>query len=210
MTENYYTAAAEGQCEQVIDKSRFIAHLAKVKNPADVDRHMREVKRLFPGARHYVYAYRLYENRLEKASDDGEPQGTGGRPVLEQLQCQRIWDVQIVIVRYFGGVLLGTGGLTRAYGGTARLVLEKVGLVELAPYFVYNLELSYSWYEKIKYAARQKGWENGPEVFGEKVSLQLYIPENESEAFEIWLDEISNKQISRQKMHLVMRPKPKT
>ena len=67
---------------------------------------MQEVKEEFPNARHYVYAYCLYQNRLEKSSDDGEPQGTGGRPILDLLQHRQIWDVQIIVVRYFGGILL--------------------------------------------------------------------------------------------------------
>jgi uncharacterized YigZ family protein len=138
-----WTPAGKGSWEQVIEKSRFIALVSPVKDTAEAERHMREVKRDYPNARHYVYAYRLYQNKTEKASDDGEPQGTGGRPVLDLLQRRGLWNVQLIVVRYFGGVLLGTGGLTRAYGGTARLALESVGTVKLTTYAVYRLRLSY-------------------------------------------------------------------
>lgn len=206
MLELFETISQDASAEQVIEKSKFIALAAHVTNLADVEGQMQETRLMYPNARHYVYAYRLHEGRLEKASDDGEPQGTGGRPVLDLLQHRGLWDVQIIVVRYFGGILLGTGGLTRAYGGTARLALELAGIIRLVPNVVYSLRITYSWYEQIKYGLRQQGWDYGQEQFGEKVSIDVYIPESETELFEKWLDDLTNRQTEWERSELVLRP----
>ncbi|NLM21131.1 MAG: YigZ family protein [Peptococcaceae bacterium] len=203
--ESFLTVAGEGLKEQIIEKSRFIGLVRPVKTIDDVERHMQEVKKEFPNARHYVYAYRLYQNRLEKSSDDGEPQGTGGRPILDLLQHRQLWDVQIIVVRYFGGILLGTGGLTRAYGGTARLALEQAGITKLECYAVYRLEFSYAWFDQLKYVVQQKGWKLGEEAFAEKVSLEVYVPAAEVEEFESWLDDFTKKQVAWAKVKYIMR-----
>lgn len=205
MPEGFNTVAQELSAEQTIDKSRFIAHVAHVTHPNEVESHLLETKRQFPSARHYVYAYRLHDGRIEKASDDGEPQGTGGRPVLDLLQHRGLWDVQVIVVRYFGGILLGTGGLTRAYGGTARLALDEAGIARLAPHSIYRLQIPYSWYEQVKYAFRQKDWESDKEQFGEHISLEAYIPEAEAAYFEKLLDDLTNKQVLWTKEEIVFR-----
>lgn len=193
--EGYYTIGRNGSAEQIIDKSRFIALVTNVASVRDTEEHMQRVRDEYPDARHYVYAYRLHEGRMEKASDDGEPQGTGGRPVLDLLQHRGLWNVQIIVVRYFGGILLGTGGLTRAYGGTARLALEEAVITLLIPHKIYVLDIPYPWYEQIKYQIRQKGWEISQEQFTEEVNLEIYIPEEEGEDFESWLIEYTNSQV---------------
>jgi len=205
MAEDFNSVAGLGSIEQVIEKSKFIALVAPVRDMDEVEKHMKDTRRTFPNARHYVYAYRLYRNRMEKASDDGEPQGTGGRPVLDLLQHRQIWDAQIIVVRYFGGVLLGTGGLARAYRGTALLALDKVGIAKYAPHVLYTIYTTYPWYEQIKYGIRQKGWEIDKEIFEEKVSLNIYIPVEEDLIFEKWIDELTNKQVSREREGIVLR-----
>lgn len=156
---------------------------------------MNQVKMDFPGARHYVYAFRLLEGGLEKYSDDGEPQGTGGRPILESLQHREIWNVLLVVVRYFGGILLGTGGLSRAYGGTARLVIEKARIDFMTRYTVYKLKLSYAWYEKLKYQFQIHSWFVLEENFSEFININVAIPIDESEQFCRWLEEFCAGQV---------------
>ncbi|MFA6808520.1 MAG: YigZ family protein [Eubacteriales bacterium] len=204
--EGYLTIPSTVIADQVIDKSRFFAHVTKVVSSEEVEKHMRDVREKYPNARHYVYAYRLQEGRLERASDDGEPQGTGGRPVLDLLQHRNLWDVQIIVVRYFGGILLGTGGLTRAYGGTARLAVDSIEPTMLVPNALYKLEIPYSWYEQIKYQFHKKKWEIENEQFQEKVSLNLYIPEENIKNFEIWVNEFANMQIAWKKEKMLLRP----
>ncbi|MGI5901371.1 MAG: YigZ family protein [Desulfitobacteriia bacterium] len=195
---NYLTIAREASAEQTIEKSRFIALVFSVQTKEEAQKNLDQVKKDWPNARHYVYAYRLYKNKYEKASDDGEPQGTGGRPVLDHLQYNKIWDAQIIVVRYFGGILLGTGGLTRAYGSTARLALDKAGLVKMIPYVLYRLTVPYTWYGQIKHGLTQKGWQYDNEVFEENVTLEVRIPLEQQTYFEQWLDETTNKQVQRE------------
>lgn len=207
--EGFYTVSGTAAAEQVIDRSRFIALVSHVSSLEDIKEHMNRVREEFPNARHYVYAYRLHEGRIERASDDGEPQGTGGRPVLDLLQHRRLWNVQIIVVRYFGGILLGTGGLTRAYGGTARLALNNATITLLEPNAVYSLQIPYSWYEQIKYHIRQRNWDTDNEQFQEHVTLKIFIPEEESSDFENWLNEFTNRQVLWEKNGTVLRPSKK-
>jgi len=203
--ESYNTIVQEVSAEQTIEKSRFIAHISPVANLDEVEQHMKKVRQIFPNARHYVYAYRLYNGYIEKCSDDGEPQGTGGRPVLDILQHCQLWDVQIIVVRYFGGILLGTGGLTRAYGRTARLAVDNSTITRMIPHVIYNLKIPYQWFEQTKYWFSQKGWEWTNEQFTDIVNIDLYVPEKDFSSFEKWIDEVTNKQILWQKVGSVFK-----
>lgn len=193
--DSFYTVAGETSDEQIIEKSRFIGLVKYIKNAAQAEQNIKETRELLPNARHYVYAYRIHEGKLERSSDDGEPQGTGGKPVLDLLQHRQIWNAQIIVVRYFGGILLGTGGLTRAYAGTARLALEKAGVTLLVPHQIYTLRIPYAWYEQIKYGLRQRGWESGNEQFLEEVTLEVFIRDGDQANFTLWLDEFTNKHV---------------
>lgn len=192
---SYLTILEEGNWEQVINKSRFIALVFPVKNTQEVAENLVKARQLYPNARHYVYAYRLHEGNFEKSTDDGEPQGTGGRPILEVLQFRELWDVLVVVIRYFGGILLGTGGLTRAYGGTARQLLDQTRVSKLIPHAVYEVEASYDWYEPLKYQLRQNNWVTGNEQFSATVKVKVFIPWENRQYFEDWLAEFSENQI---------------
>lgn len=191
--------------EQVIEKSRFIGIAYPVSSIEDVEEKLTEVRQLYPNARHYVYAYRLHQGKLEKSTDDGEPQGTGGKPVMDILQYRQIWDVLLVVVRYFGGILLGTGGLTRAYGGTARQLMDETSIVNLIPHFVYEIEAGYEWYESLKYWLKKFSWDIDNEEFMATVKLQVYIPEEENQKFIDWLREFSEQRIVPRECGMIMR-----
>src|SRR5665648_928400 len=156
--EEFYTLSKVTTSEQVIDKSRFIAIAVPLTTLIEIEKAMQEIREEYPNARHYVYAYRLHDGALEKSSDDGEPQGTGGRPILDLLQHRNVWNTLLVVVRYFGGVLLGTGGLSRAYGGTARQVIIETDLKKLALYCIFALQVPYEWFEPLKYQFNQHHW----------------------------------------------------
>lgn len=202
---SFYTLDKSSTWEQVINKSRFIGAIYPVMTVEDIEKTLARVRELYPNARHYVYAYRLYDGHLEKASDDGEPQGTGGRPVLEAIQYRHGWNVLLVVIRYFGGILLGTGGLTRAYGGTARRLLEETELKLLSPYEIYKLTVPYNWYEQLKYHFNINNWGIGQEDFHEVITFEAYIPLNTTDAFENWLDELTGRQVIRSKEGIVWR-----
>lgn len=181
--------------EQVIDKSRFIGIAIPLTTLEAIEKALMEIREDYPNARHYVYAYRLHEGFIEKASDDGEPQGTGGRPILDILQHRNIWNVLLVVVRYFGGILLGTGGLTRAYGGAARQVIGATELKQLSIYRIYILRVPYQWFETLKYQFEQHDWFIQNEDFSEIIKLHVHIPEHENEMFKKWIDDFTRKQV---------------
>lgn len=186
--------------EQVIEKSRFIGVAIPLSRLEDIETEMRKIRLDYPNARHYVYAYRLHNGFIEKSSDDGEPQGTGGRPVLDVLQHRNVWNVLVVVVRYFGGVLLGTGGLSRAYGGTARLVIFETQLKKIVPYQSYQLHVPYEWFELLKYQFSQHDWIIHNEDFSEVVELQVHVPELEAKFFIKWLDDFTRKQVNYEEL----------
>lgn len=193
--EEFYSLAQVTTREQVIDKSRFIAIAVPLTSLVEIEKAMQKIRENYPNARHYVYAYRLHDGFIEKSSDDGEPQGTGGRPILDLLQHRNVWNVLLVIVRYFGGVLLGTGGLSRAYGGTARLVIIETELKKLALYQVFTLRVPYEWFESLKYQFDQYNWIIKKQEFSDVVILLVRIPEQEAESFKKWIDDFTRKQV---------------
>ncbi|KGK89700.1 hypothetical protein DP73_08665 [Desulfosporosinus sp. HMP52] len=194
--KSFNTISEMNTWEQIIDKSRFIGIAVPLTSINQFDMAMKNIRDNYPNARHYVYAYRLYEGLIEKSSDDGEPQGTGGRPVMDILQHGDIWNILLVVVRYFGGVLLGTGGLSRAYGGTARQLINETNLKKLSLYQVYHLTLPYEWFEMIKYQFGLRNWIISKEDFSEVVQLLVHVPEVESQAFTQWINDFSKKQVS--------------
>ncbi|SDG87986.1 IMPACT family protein [Desulfosporosinus hippei] len=203
--KSFNTISELNTWEQIIDKSRFIGIVVPLTSIDQLDMAMKNIRDNYPNARHYVYAYRLYEGLIEKSSDDGEPQGTGGRPVMDILQHGDIWNVLVVVVRYFGGVLLGTGGLSRAYGGTARQLINETNLKKLSLYQVYHLNVPYEWYEMIKYQFGLRNWLISKEDFSEVVQLLVHVPEVESQAFTQWINDFSKKQVSYTEQSTVWR-----
>ena len=125
----YYTALAEGKAEQIIDKSRFIGYIKPVSSKEEADEFVGYIRKKHKDATHNVPAMVIGEKKeIQWASDDGEPQGTSGAPMVQMLVSRNISNVAVVVTRYFGGIKLGTGGLVRAYTGTAKLVLDTVGV----------------------------------------------------------------------------------
>jgi uncharacterized YigZ family protein len=193
--EGFYTLSQVTTREQVIDKSRFIAIAVPLTSLVLIEKAMQQIHEDYPNARHYVYAYRLHDGFIEKSSDDGEPQGTGGHPLLDLLQHRNVWNVLLVVVRYFGGVLLGTGGLSRAYGGTARQVIIETELKKLILYQMYALRVPYEWFELLKYQFNQHKWDIKKEEFNEVIKLLVHVPEQEAELFKKWIDDFTRKQV---------------
>lgn len=203
--DSYVTLLEEFRWEQIIDKSRFIGVVFPVSSTDEVEQKLLEVRQLYPNARHYVYAYRLYQGKLEKSTDDGEPQGTGGRPVLDVLQYRDIWDALVVVVRYFGGILLGAGGLTRAYGGTARQLMDQAPIGWIVPHIIFEIEAGYDWYEPLKYWLKQFSWMIENEEFLVTVKLVVLIPWDDRQRFLDWLADFSDRKINPQELGTTMR-----
>jgi Uncharacterized conserved protein len=128
----YYKTIKEiASTEIVVKKSRFIALLTPLNNMADIEQELNHIRQKFPGANHYCFAYiiRQGSGMQERAGDDGEPSGTAGWPMLNVLQKSKLENVLAVVVRYFGGTLLGTGGLVKAYTQAVQAALQMPGLL---------------------------------------------------------------------------------
>lgn len=201
--DSFYTLSKVTTREQVIDKSRFIAIAVPLTSLVEIEKAMQEIHENYPNARHYVYAYRLHDGFIEKSSDDGEPQGTGGRPILDLLQHRNVWNVLLVVVRYFGGILLGTGGLARAYGGTARKVIIETDLKKLSLFYIFALRVPYELFEPLKYHFDQHNWIIKKEEFFEVVKFIIYVPDQEREFFEKWIDDFTRKQVHYENLSVV-------
>lgn len=143
-----YTIKENIVSEYEIKKSRFITLLYKISKKEDVNNIIQEVKNIYKGATHYCYAYLL--NEEYHFSDDGEPGGTAGLPILEALKKNNITNVLCIVVRYFGGIKLGAGGLVRAYTKSVVVALEKVQTVELIDGYYIKLETTYDNTKKLE------------------------------------------------------------
>lgn len=194
--EEFFTLSEITIRDQVIEKSQFIGVAVPLQTMEQVETSMRKIRTDYPNARHYVFAYRLHNGLIEKSSDDGEPQGTGGRPILDVLQHRNVWNVLVVVVRYFGGILLGTGGLSRAYGGTARQVINETELKRIVTYRSFLLSVPYEWFEMLKYQFVQHNWTILREEFCEVIKLHVYVPEQEADLFMNWIDNYTRKQVN--------------
>ena len=194
--EEFFTLSEITIRDQVIEKSQFIGVAVPLQTMEQVETSMRKIRTDYPNARHYVFAYRLHNGFIEKSSDDGEPQGTGGRPILDVLQHRNVWNVLVVVVRYFGGILLGTGGLSRAYGGTARQVINETELIRITTYRSFLLSVPYEWFEMLKYQFVQHNWTILSEEFCEVIKLHVCVPEQDADLFTNWMDNYTRKQVN--------------
>lgn len=151
----YKTVAKQAEAEQIIEKSRFIAYVKPVETKEEADAFISEIKTMHKSATHNVPAFVIGDQfQLQWASDDGEPQGTSGAPMVQMLVKEGITNVVIVVTRYFGGIKLGTGGLVRAYTSSAKLGLEAAGICEVKEMAVMQYKVDYSFLSKIQNMAQ--------------------------------------------------------
>jgi uncharacterized YigZ family protein len=144
------------QNEIVINKSRFISLMMPISTDSEVKEILKELNKEFPKATHYCYAYRV--NGKEKSSDDGEPSGTAGRPMLEFLINNQLENILVVVIRYFGGIKLGAGGLLRAYVDGCRSVYSVSRVFRVEKHTLFNLVVDYKYYDALRnYLIHQEG-----------------------------------------------------
>lgn len=174
-----------GQGEIVEKKSRFIANIFPVKTEEEALEKITEMKKKYYDARHNCYAYIIGDNHeIERSGDDGEPSGTAGRPMLEVLTGQGICDVVAVVTRYFGGTLLGTGGLVRAYSGAVKEGLSHCTLMEQFTGYLLTVKTDYNDIGKLQYLARTRGLHELSSEYADDVTLQFLVPREDIEAVE--------------------------
>ena len=156
--EQYKTVLEGGTGEIIEKKSRFIATVRPVRNEEEALAFLEEMRKQYWDARHNCYAYSVGRNReYTRCSDDGEPSGTAGRPMLDVILGEDIYNVAAVVTRYFGGVLLGTGGLVRAYSGSLQEGLKDSTVIEKIHGISMEIITDYTGIGKIKFLAGEKG-----------------------------------------------------
>lgn len=166
-------------CEITEKKSRFIAYLAYVTTEEDAQNFVSQIKKKHYDARHNVYAY-ILNSGGKKYSDDGEPSKTAGYPILEMLENEGVTDVVCVVTRYFGGTLLGTGGLIRAYTKSAKDCLEKAGVKKMILCDVLSLTFDYAYLSKIEHMLKTENLVTKDKTFLENVTLTIISPKDKT------------------------------
>jgi uncharacterized YigZ family protein len=173
----YRTIEGEGSAEIVVEKSRFIAYVRPVRSRDEAEIFFTEIRRRHHDARHNVPCFVVGKSMDERwSSEDGEPQGTAGAPMLRLLVSEGITDAAAVVTRYFGGVKLGTGGLVRAYTVALKAALADAGVADVTMGVELRYRMTYSAFEKMKAAAARGGWSMSDSDYGDAVTFTVSGP----------------------------------
>lgn len=187
----YLVPFEDAESEFVEKRSRFISHIWRVETEAEARGRIEEMKKKFYDARHNCWCYLLKEGNVVRYSDDGEPQGTAGQPMLNVFQRQGVTNVCCVVTRYFGGVLLGTGGLTRAYARGARDALETAGIAKMSLWTLWDVPCTYPLLERIRLDIAACGGIERDADYGADITLRVAFPTGGAERFVPKLTELS-------------------
>ena len=186
-----YTVANDIRTEFTEKKSVFISDIFFVSTEEEASERLEAIKKIYPDATHHCWAYRLRDNGREKCSDDGEPAGTAGRPMLEVLLSEEITNVCVVVTRYFGGTLLGTGGLLRAYMKSAKDALDAAGVAVVRRWVKMDIPCTYSLAEKLKLECASFDGVLQDTQYGAEVTLKVLIPEERAEEFSLRITDVT-------------------
>lgn len=181
--KEFFTIKNDIQSEIVIKKSKFIANLIKINSKEDAETKIKEIKKKYFDARHNCIAYRVLENEkiIERFSDDGEPSGTAGQPMLNIFQKNNLINVLVIVTRYFGGILLGTGGLVRAYSDSLLLSIEKSEKAMLVRGSQFEIKAEYSEFDKFKYYCKNNEIKVDEIQYTEQIICKIEIEDNKKE-----------------------------
>lgn len=183
------------QAEIVEKKSKFIANLFYVETVEEAEKKVKEIKKKYYDARHNCFAYSIFtkEGIINRFSDDGEPSGTAGAPMLNILTSKNLSNVLVVVTRYFGGILLGTGGLVRAYTGAMQEALSKVKEIERQLGLEAKFEIAYPDFEKLKYYLKQKEITIIDSEYSENINVIVEITQDRLDEIEKQKNELNFK-----------------
>ncbi len=168
--------------EVIINKSRFITYLIPTETIDEVNDELLKIKKLHYNATHHCYAYILDSQNIQKSNDDGEPAGTAGMPILQVLINNNLDNILCVVVRYYGGILLGKGGLIRAYSGSPSEALKKASLYKKAVRTLYEIVVDYSTYEKVNHYLINNATIKDT-YYTENVKVTFYLNDDNIDAF---------------------------
>ena len=189
--EEYLIPFEDAESEFAEKRSRFISRCWRVETEAEAQEHIRRTKAEFHDARHHCWCYLLKDGNILRYSDDGEPQGTAGQPMLNVFQRENVTNVCCVVTRYFGGILLGAGGLARAYTKSARDALAEAGICRVSLWTLWDIPCSYSLFERIRLEVEGCGGMVRSVDYGADVVIHAAFPAGGAEAFEPRLTELS-------------------
>ncbi|MEU9304236.1 YigZ family protein [Streptomyces sp. NPDC048269] len=190
--DQYVTVSREGVHESEINRSRFLCSLAPAATEQEAQQFVARIRKEHPTATHNCFAYVIgADASVQKASDDGEPGGTAGVPMLQMLMRRDIRYAVAVVTRYYGGVKLGAGGLIRAYGGVVGEALDALGTVTRRRYRLATVTVDHQRAGKMQNDLRSTGRVVLDVRYGEAVSIEIGLPEADVEAFRAWLADIS-------------------
>lgn len=195
MLPEYKTVYRGGEGEITEKKSRFIANVVPVSSEEEAEEFIESMKKKYWDARHNCYAYIIGERgEIKRFSDDGEPGGTAGKPILEVLSGEGVTNAAIVVTRYFGGTLLGTGGLVRAYGAAAKEGLSASAVINKIPGMRLSITTDYTGLGKLQYLLGQRGITVLDTVYTDKVEMEALVSLKEGAAVKAEITEGTNGQ----------------
>ncbi len=190
MTE-YYVPTAPSEAEFVEKRSRFIGHVQPVETEEDARAFVEQMKKRYHDARHNCWCYLLREGGIVRYSDDGEPQGTAGQPMLGVFEKEGVTNLVCVVTRYFGGVLLGAGGLVRAYTRSAKDALDAAGVSVVRRWVRVLVPCSYSLFERVRLETEQFGGVIEETEYAADILLTVLVPEEKAEDYSAHLLDLS-------------------
>ncbi|HIY22133.1 MAG TPA: YigZ family protein [Candidatus Flavonifractor merdigallinarum] len=190
MTE-YRIPTASSETEFTEKRSRFIGHVWRVETEEEARSHIEAMKKRYHDARHNCWCYLIREGGVVRYSDDGEPQGTAGQPMLGVFQKEDITNVCCVVTRYFGGILLGAGGLVRAYTRSAKDALDAAGISVVRRWAEVAVPCPYALFERVKLEVESAGGVLGETEYGADVTIHALLPEGAVEGFQARITELT-------------------
>ena len=208
MTE-YYIPTQPSKTEFTEKRSRFIGHVWPVSSEEEARAHIQEIKTGYHDARHHCWCYLLREGGILRYSDDGEPQGTAGQPMLEMFRREQIENVCCVVTRYFGGILLGTGGLVRAYVKSAQDALDAAGVSVVRRWIQAEIRCPYAFLDRMKLTIEQNHGILGEILYTEEVQIPFLLLEEESPSFSQIISEQTAGRVSATLLGDVFRAVPR-
>ena len=184
--KEFNTIEKQATSELIVKKSKFIANILYVSTIEEAEDILEQIRKKYHDARHNCYAYRVLsgENVIDRSSDDGEPSGTAGAPMLNILKKENLCNILVIVTRYFGGILLGTGGLVRAYSQSMQDVIEKSNIILKKEGYVAIIEVEYKELEKLRYFCKKKEIKIINIDYLENVSVKIEFKKGEKEIFE--------------------------
>ena len=205
----YLVPFENAQSEFTEKRSRFIGRVFRVESEAEARERIEQVKKQHYDARHNCWCYVIHEGGVVRYSDDGEPQGTAGQPMLNVFQREGVENVVCIVTRYFGGILLGAGGLTRAYAKSAKDALDAAGIARMSLWARYRVPCPYALFERFTRMLAPLGGVVESTDYGAEIAVTLRVPEDSTDNFAAALTELSLGTISPEPLGEAFLPGPR-